>query len=819
MRKILFLMLFYTACDVNAQFALQGIVRSKPGNEALPGVSVYFPDLKTGTLSKADGSYQLQNLPKIKTLVQVRLLGYKTFVKTIDLSVQDTLDIYIEESVVETHEVVITGTSMATEVKRSPVPMTTIDQKYLTQNTATNIIDAMVKVPGLSAISSGPNVSKPVIRGLGFNRILTLYDGIRQEGQQWGDEHGIETDQYLIDRVEVVKGPASLIYGSDALAGVVNLLPANPLPEGTVKGSATTNYQSNNGLYAASANCAGHLKGMIWGTRASYKQATNYQNKYDGRVYNTAFNEKDVNAYIGINRSWGYSHLDFTLFDNQQEIPDGYRDSLTRKFVKQITEADTFRPIVSDAELRSYHINPIHQRVQHYRLFSSNNFYFGKSKISARFSYQQSIRREYAHPQAPAVPGLFLKLNTLTYDVKYYLPEKNGWEATIGANGMVQFNNTDAATEFVIPAYSLLDMAPFVYIRKMMEKWELSVGARYDTRMFHNSSLYTTSDPVSGFDKIVSGADTLGATHVFSEYRHVFSGFSGSAGASYNITEGLLLKLNVARGFRAPNISEISAKGIHPGTGFEQLGDASFKPEFSLQEDAGLFYENEHISASAEVFNNNISNYIFNEKLHAVTGGDSLVYQAGAPYPVFKFRQTQARLYGGEIRIDIHPHPFDWLHIENTVSMVYALNQGSKAVQVSDSTRYLPYIPPFHSNSEIRAEFKKGLACFKRAFIKCGVQYYAAQNRAFLAYGTETSTPSYILLDAGMGADVVNRKGETLFTLSALATNLGDLAYQNNMSRLKYFDNYPVNGSGRSGIYSMGRNISIKLTVPFYSKK
>lgn len=817
MKKIFYVLLLCAGFTLRAQVTLTGFVKNKTSGEPLPGAILYFPDFKSGTVSKADGSFSIGNLPSIKTLVQVRLIGYQTFIKTIDLSQNQLLNVAMEESAVESNEVIVTGVSKATEIKRSPVPMVSVDSKYLQENTATNAIDALVKVPGVNALSTGPNVSKPYIRGLGYNRILTLFDGMRQEGQQWGDEHGIEIDQYLVDRVEVIKGPASLIYGSDALAGVVNLLPANPVPEGTIKGSVQANYQTNNGLYGGSAAYAGNTGGFVWGMRASHKEATNYRNKYDGRVYNTGFKESDVNAYAGVNRRWGYSHLTFSTYDNLQEIPDGSRDSLSRKFTRQVSEADTLRPVVSDAELRSYSISPIHQRVQHYRLFSTSSFILGKSKLALNLGYQQSIRREYAHPQVPDVAGLYLKLQTATYDVKYYFPEKSGLEGTAGINGMYQVNNTDQATEFVIPDYTLFDFAPFVYMKKNIGRLDLAAGARYDTRSFNNSALYTAVNPVTGFDMKVS--DTTGATRSFDKYSHVFSGFSGSFGLTYNITGKLLLKANVARGYRAPNISEISARGVHPGTGFEQLGGANLKPEFSLQEDIGIFFDSRHLSMSAEAFNNIIDSYIFNQKLQSLAGGDSIYVQNGNNYPVFKFRQTKAQLYGGEARIDIHPHPLDWLHFENSVSIVYALNLGGKGAVLNDSNRYLPYIPPVHTNSELRAEFSKKAGCFANSFIKFGVQYYAAQNRAYLADNTETKTPGYTLLDAGMGSDVVDKKGNTLFSIGIFGTNLADVAYQSNMSRLKYFDNYPVNGTGRSGIYSMGRNISIKITVPFNLKK
>lgn len=812
MKKNICLFLVLANYFINGQVKLTGTIKSKKNNEALPGAMIYFPDLKNGALALADGSYEVNNLPSIKTLAQIKLLGYKTIVQTIDLSTTAHVDFLMEESVIEADEVVVTGVSKATEMKRSPAPMTLIDTKQLEQNTATNIIEALNKTPGLNIVSSGPNVSKPVIRGLSFNRVLTLFDGIRQEGQQWGDEHGVEIDQYLVDRVEVIKGPASLIYGSDALAGVLNFLPYNPVPDGKIKATAETNYQTNNGLRAASLSVDGNNKGFIFGLRGTYKEASNFRNKYDGRVYNTGFNEKDMYGYLGVNRKWGYSHLTVSMFDNQQEIPDGSRDSASRKFTRQITEEDTLRPIVSDAQLKSYVIDPIHQRVQHYRIFSNSNFILKHSKLALRLGYQSSIRREYGHPEQPDIAALYLQLGTTSYDLKFYLPEKKGWESVVGFNGMLQNNTVNRGTEFVIPNYKLFDLGPFVYVKKSLSKWDFAFGARYDTRSFQNKSLYVTVNPETGFDKAVS--DTTGAAHLFEEYSHNFSGVSGSFGATYNINEKLLLKANIARGYRAPNISEISAKGVHPGTGYMQLGDANLKPEFSLQEDLGVFFESEHLSFSAEFFHNLINNYIFNQKLTATMGGDSIYTETGNEYPVFKFRQTKARLYGGELSVDIHPHPFDWLHFENSLSIVNAENLGGNGAVITENNKFLPFIPPLHTTSELRAEFRKKIGPFANLYVKIGLQYYAAQNRAYLEDNTETKTSGYTLLDAGLGATAKSRKNKELFSFGIFVTNLMDVGYQSNMSRLKYFDNYPNNYTGRSGIYSMGRNLSFKLKIP-----
>ena len=647
---------------------------------------------------------------------------------------------------------------------------------------------------------------------------MTLFDGVRQEGQQWGDEHGIEVDENSIDRIEVIKGPASLIYGSDALAGVVNLLPAPIVPEGLIKGEVLTNYQSNNGLFEGSFFLTGNNHGLVWGGRISQKQATNYRNKIDGRVYGTAFSETDVNGFLGLNRSWGYSHLKFSLFDDLQEIPDGSRfDSISRKFTKQITEIDTFRPIVSNAELNSYKISPLHQHVQHYRLSSSNNFIIGSGKLGVTFAYQQSVRREFSHPEAVDIPGLYLVLNTLTYDIKYYFPEIDGWEPTTGINGMYQ-TNTNNGTEFIIPDYKQFDIGPFVFIKKSFDKFDVSAGIRYDNRFFKNSEMYTRPNPQTGFDMQVNIPDTAKAYQPFYNYNHTFSGISGSAGVAYNISSDLLIKANIARGFRAPNISEISANGVHPGTDIYQIGNSAFQPEFSLQEDIGIFYSANHINGNIEIFNNNISNYIFNQKLLNHLGKDSIIVSGNQ---TFKFQQSNAQLYGGEAYLDIHPHPLDWLHFENSISIVYGLNKGGNGVRVSDSSKYLPFIPPLHTNSELRADIKKVSKHFSSLYIKIGMEHYAEQNRAYLADGTETPTPGYTLFNCGFGTDVTNNKGKVLFSFHILGNNITNAAYQSNMSRLKYMDFY-INKAGSpinltcpgTGIYNMGRNIGFKIIFP-----
>jgi iron complex outermembrane recepter protein len=786
---------------------LSGKVTDSATGKPLPGASVYIADLKLGAVANESGSYRFANLPSGTYLVEAHAIGHSTQIKDITISEKAVLDFVLNLQYTEQSAVVVTGQSKATQIKRSPIPIVTMSHADIVGNLSTNIIDAISKIPGVTQLTTGPNVSKPFIRGLGFNRILTLYDGVRQEGQQWGDEHGIEVDQYGVDHAEVIKGPASLTYGSDALAGVVNLIPTPPAPEGKIQGDVQAEFQTNNGLFGGSAMMQGTKNGLEWMGRLSHKEASNYSDRADGRVYNTAFNETDATASIGLHRAFGYSHLNISLFDDLQEIPDGSRDSATRRFTKQITDSDTYRPIVSEKELHSYAITPLHQHVQLYHIYSTNNFALGTGRLTVNLGFERSVRREYSHPQQPDVPGLFLQLNSYVYDLKYYFPSFNGWDITTGINGMYQQNTSSNGTEFIIPSFHQFDIGPFAMVKKSFGKLDLSGGIRFDSRAFTNEQMYTISNGID-YATPVYGKDTTGAYQAFPYYHKIFSGFSGSLGIAYVFSNKWSAKANISRGYRSPNISEISANGVHPGTGIYQVGNPDFNPEFNVQEDLGLNFNTKITVINFSIFYNSITDYIFNEKILSNEGTDS----TRDGNTVYQFRQGRAALYGGELSIDIHP--IEHLHFENSVSLVYGNLLSSPGKPITDSTRYLPDIPPMHGISELKYDFtNKGLHLVN-GFVQLSAAFSGPQNRPYLADNTETATPGYTLINAGVGAGFTNKQNKLLFNIYVFANNIFDVVYQDHLSRLKYFEPYPNSPGPYHGIYNMGRNISVKLDFP-----
>ena len=809
MKKIYILLCFTTGLlafnPAKAQNELSGMIRDAADSSSLAGVSLYIPDLKIGAMTDEKGMYKIPNVPKGTFLVEVNYLGYATQNREIETEKSAVANFVMRKSSREFKEVVITGVSSATEQQTNPIPVSVVTHQEMLEHSAGNIIDAVAMAPGVSQITEGPAISKPVIRGLGYNRVVVVNDGIRQEGQQWGDEFGIEIDESSVDKVEILRGPASLSYGSDAMAGVINMIAAPTLPEGQVKGAFLENYQTNNGLFSESVNLAGNQKGFIWDVRYSNKMAHDYHNAYDGYVWNSAYAESNFKATAGVNRKWGFSHLTFSSFDLKLGIVEGARDSATGKFTTHYpdqTGADSMG-IAPSAKEKSYNYFPIiHQHVRHYKAVWDNSIALGDGRLGIRLGFQRNYRQEANDITLGDTYNNIFYLQTLNYDIRYSLPEINHLEVSFGVNGMQQASE-DRGVVFLVPEYSLFDIGTFALAKKTIKRFSVSGGIRYDSRMLRTKDLF-----VDSLGKRVGGG-APSDTHRFSAFNSGFSGVSGSLGLTYELSKSMYAKINASRGFRAPTIAESGADGIHDGTPFYEIGDPKLKPESSLQLDATLGLNNEDVTVELTGFINQIKNYIFHEKLASKLGGDSMRLDPTSglpPGPTFKYVSGNARLTGGEAVLDIHPHTLSWLHLENSFSVVNAIQMNQP-----DSTKYLPYTPPYKLRSEVRVTFGKCCKSLRNTYVKAGVDYFFTQDKIFYKYGNETVTPDYGLINAGLGGDVWGAKRK-LFSVYIYGTNLTDLAYQSNMSRLKYADYNITNG--RSGVFMMGRSISVKLIVP-----
>ena len=661
---------------------------------------------------------------------------------------EDSTDVFFRH--LKLNEVMVTGVTGETKLKHSTAPIAVVAGRELRQAASTNIIDAVARQPGMAQVTTGGGIAKPVIRGLGYNRIVVMNEGVRQEGQQWGDEHGIEVDGNGVGSVEILKGPASLMYGSDAMAGVL-ILHSAPLPmDGEVRVNAATEYQTNNGLFAYSLDAAGNHGGMVWDARFSDKMAHAYKNKYDGYVPGSQFRERAGRLMLGLDRRWGHSHLTWTCYHLTPSIAEGERDEETGGLLWD-----------GDRGLKTYHRTLPFQQVKHYKAVWDNVLNLGGGQLKAIVGYQQNRRQEFE--ESADDYELFFKLHTLTYDLRYLTHEAGGWKLAAGVNGMWQ-RSLHLGEETLIPEYALFDIGGYATVSKALDRWTLNGGLRYDHRRLDYAS------------------------------RH-FGGATGSVGAVWDASGHLNLRLNLARGFRAPNMSELGSDGVHEGTVRYELGNPRLKAEHSWQADLGVDFTSRYVSAQAALFANRIGNYIFAKRT-------DLVVEEG--YHTYEYTQGDARLLGFELGVDFHP--IHSIHFGNTFSLVDArqLNQ-------SPATRCLPLTPAPRWTSELKYELTHDGRTLNNSYVALGLECCLRQRHYYQADRTETATPGYALLHLSAGTDLI-AGGRKVAELYVTAANLLDHAYQSHLSRLKYTD---INhATGRMGVYDMGRNIVCKLVVP-----
>ncbi|MES2112430.1 MAG: TonB-dependent receptor [Bacteroidota bacterium] len=825
-KYILLLFLFLTVHSLaEAQVSISGKIRDSKNHSSLAGATVRIPELNISAISDSLGNYHIKNINRAAYLLEVSMVGYATHIETIDISSDVKKDYELGASATVLNEVVVTGVSSATDKQKTPIPLTTVSNTYLLQNSSTNVIDAIAKTPGVSGMTNGQSISKPVIRGLGYNRVLTINDGVQQVDQAWFDEFGIEADGNAVNRYEILKGPGSLAYGSDAIAGVINLIPEAPLPEGQTKGDVLFNYQTNNGLINNMFHLAGTKNGIAWSARVDNTVAHAYHNKYDGYVLNSQFSNFNADATVGIHRKWGYSQLHASYFDLRTGIVDGTRDSVSGKMVRPVSYPDlnggepTY-VLPTHQEQVTYTPFVINQKIRHTKVVWDNNIAAGSGRIKGIFSWQKNQRQENNDPTIPDVSDIYYSSNAATYDMRYISSEEGTFTYSAGVNGVYQ-SSKSLGTLLLIPNYNFFEIGAFAIANKKIGNLNLSGGIRYDTRTFNGLDHWVDSTT-----QAPAAPNTENSFHEFQGFKSHFNGISFSLGGAYNFTKDVFVKANLSRGWRAPNVAEAAANGVHDGTVVYEIGDHDIKPETSLEEDIAFGVNSKDVDFEIDLFNNHISNFIYARGLKDAMGADSINNSLNAvglgAAPVYKYSNGSAQLYGGEIAFNVHPSSISWVELNTTFSYVYGHLLNSP-----DSTKYLPFVPPTRITADLKFPVSKIGSHIKNAYFKAGMLTCFQQNDVYRQYAiynglnteltpyeyaaASSATKGYVLFNAGAGGDIVS-KGKTICSLYIICNNIFNTAYIDYMSRFKYL---PVNyTTGRVGVYNMGRNLSIKLLIP-----
>jgi iron complex outermembrane receptor protein len=728
MKKIIITLLLGFSAVLYAQNSVSGTVTNMT-NQPVSGVSVYAPELHKGTTTDENGKFSLTNLPNGTVKLSFTFVGFITQNKTIKgLEKENTLDVILEETIFQM-DAVIVSTAFNKIQSQNVMKVEHKTIKELQQKGTATLIEGLATIPGVSQVSTGTSIGKPVIRGLSGNRVLVYSQGVRMENQQFGDEHGLGLNDAGVESVEVIKGPASLLYGSDALGGVLYFNPEKFADANTFKANFSQKLFSNTLGSNSSLGLKTSTENWKFITRGSYNTHSDYRISGGDRVTNTRYNETDFKSGIGYNNSRFSSILRYNYNKLDLGIPE---DGIA----EQTSSKNTVFP---------------RQGVFNHLLSLNSVIYLKDSKLDFDLGYVANDRSEFEDSD---VAGLRMKLKTFNYDAKYHLPKMGKLESILGIQGMHQ-TNSNLGEEYLIPDATTNDFGVFGTINY---EWDnnsaLQAGLRFDNR-----KIATTENGIVGEEGYFKAVDKS------------FDSFNASLGYKRNLAEDLTLRLNLASGFRAPNLAELTSNGVHEGTNRYEVGNSDLKTEQNVQSDINLEYNNSHFEFFVNGFYNHINNYIYTAPTGTQRDNND----------VFDYIQNNAKLYGGEIGLHFHPHPLDWLHYETSFETVTGKKQNGD---------YLPLIPANNWSNTIRTEFRIK-NWFEAGYATLNFTSTFNQNNVS---GFETESNGYTLVNLGFGGTV--KLGETVFDINLNGNNLFDKSYIAHLSRLK-----------NDGIPNIGRNI------------
>lgn len=617
------------------------------------------------------------------------------------------------------------STSKFTALNLQPYKLFELDKKA-----SLNLSDALAKIPGISQMSTGNSISKPVIRGLYGNRILVLLSGLRFDNQQFQDEHGLGLSQIGIDRIEVIKGPASLLYGTDAIGGVINIIESMP-----AKG--TNDVDFNIRLFP---NTAGTLTdvgiskniGKSWyRIRAGAESHSDYSDGNNKRVLNSRNNGYYLKAGMGFDHKKWSQQNSYNFSYNQYGF---IMDSMTKLYV-------------NDSKFSRSMAGP-HHNVMLNTLSSQNRFSLSSSTLKLNVGMQSNKREE---DEGSGQISLNMHLLSALENAK--------WEKQISQTLQLIVNqqftyehNKNFGKRILIPDASIIENNLSGFLRLTLYKLVAEAGIGYNNK---NISTYTTKALNSGN---INTPDTT--MKAFSVSR---GALNAMLGLSYNPNSRLNIKLNTATGSRSANLAELSSNGLHEGTYRVEIGNPSLQMEQNINTDISFGYKKNNISMDVSVFYNRILNYIY---LNKETGLQWYGFDR------YRYTQQNATLYGGEAGAS--------LGITKNISLkeAYSIVQG-----ILDTGGYMPFIPA--------ARLKSGFVYNKHVnnttsfYIEPEFEYVFAQNRP-ATY--ESSTPDYGLVNLYTGLNTTINKKAIKIVISC--KNMLNKYYADHLSRIRYYGFY-----------------------------
>ncbi len=767
-------------------------------NAPLVGAAVTIHTANIVSITDANGDFAIDGLTEEAYKIEISFLGYETLIKTIFLLDNKKYKFQLEKSSVSLDEVIVKDHYSEERKQETSLNIEVVNDEYLKQYLGGSLMKSLERLPGVSTIDIGSGQSKPVIRGLSFNRVVVVENNIKHEAQQWGADHGLEIDQYAVDNVEIIKGPSSLMYGSDAIGGIIDMKNRSVPAVNSYGGTIDLSGKTNNDFLGTSISLFARKKHLFATARATilgygdYKVPTDSVSIYsflvplhNNHLRNTAGREQNIHASFGVIKAQFQSKF----YVSNVSSRGGF-----------FANAHGLEPINVDREVHDRSSRDIlypYQKVNHFKAINRSTYWSKKWRLEFDLGYQRNDREEWsqyvAHGYMPDVfpdaldfnPEIERQFNKDIYsgNVKFFYQLSEKTELNTGINGEYK-DNEIGGRGFIIPAYQQLSLGGFVVAKhNLSEKSLIQAGIRYD---YGDVNIASHQDWF--LSPIYENSDT---TYQYAQrsadINRDFSNLTWSLGYNYNAEEWSL-KFNVGKSFRMPIPKELAANGINYHRFSYEVGNADLSPEISYQFDAGAEYHGEKFAIGISPFVNYFSNYIY---LNPTSRFDRLY---GFGNQVFEYTESEVLRYGGELHA----------HYEFSDDLQFGLiGEYVYAEQLSGEKKgfTLPFAPPASAIFNVKYQ-KPQVAFINNAYASLDYRLTAAQNNIV---PPEEPTEGYQAFNLSLGGDVV-WNNQTI-DISIQVQNLLNTKYFNHTSYYRLIN-----------VPEPGRNFIINIAIPFSAK-
>ena len=721
-RAVLLIFTFLFFQNVLGQF--DGYVIDEENGKPIPYANLFFAEIGVGVAANEKGKFNIQNEIPNHSILKVSAMGYSE--KIIEINEEtnrQNLTIKLSPKHYHLHEIVVSaGTGVLQDYSITSVASKPLNELNIISKS--NLGESIANLEGVYNASTGKGIYKPVIRGLSGIRVLSFLNGVRIENQQWGGDHGLGVASIGIGQVEVIKGPSSLLYGADALGGVLYLKDESFAQSNSVEASVGSKLESNTMGIQNEFAFKMSKNNFRFNVFANQQNHADYQIP-DGRfVKSSRFKGAGTKLLLGYNKKKWVTSLGYSYSDNIVGIPGHTHDTVfsASTFLRENQVREEGRPS---------------QKIKNHLISFDNQFFFHKSNLKITLGQIMNKLEEY---EKYTIPDIGISLNTTSYYVRYKYKLSKQLNLIGGVQGLYQENkNLTTVEEKLIPNNHLIDNGVFGVFSGKHNKINYQIGVRYDNRMIKLSS-----SSLQSFN---------------------YSSFNYSAGVSY-AGEHFLFSANLSSGVRNPHVSELLSEGGHSAAQRYEIGDVNLQPETGNQMDVSIKYQNEHLDILINPFVTVINNYIFLNPIDSIVEG----------YQVYYYKQSnQAILMGGEVVFHYHPHFLHDFHLESTFSFVHG--------QDVDNNSPLSFIPQPRLSTQLTYSFdnlKSKKISLKDITIQH--QFFANQNRTV---DFELKSKNYNIIHAGLNGDIAFNKFKGVLGLGV--HNLFNKEYIDHLSALKNY--------------------------------